>query len=381
MIGLGLVLLAQGPVLAQNSDKINELRQKRETLAREVERNRRQAEVKKQEALQLNKDVSKLNDDIELTQRKINQTQEEIISVQEQINDLSQQIRQKGEQIEVQRSYQRELINYLYEITGESTLVQLLSAQTISQAVIETTDTSVIEQEIEDTISALKNVQAQLDQNRDLLKGKQRELDSLKSQQEARRRGLEAQQSRKTQLARNSQEAQKEFEQLLEEARRAYQDVTSELFRITQSARNRGRSSGVKKIGNLEFSPPFVGLVTTEWGEPTFVQDFHTGLDIDCAIGDSLRAVADGKVISAGSRYGYGQTVVLDHGSGVTSLYAHGSVILVSESQEVKRGDSILSCGNTGFARAISPGGDGSHIHLELREDGVPVNPRIYIDV
>ncbi len=99
----------------------------------------------------------------------------------------------------------------------------------------------------------------------------------------------------------------------------------------------------------------------------------HTGMDLGIATGTELRAMVSGRVLytKMGST-GYGYYVVLYHGGGIATLYAHCSQILVSIGQEVSQGDMIALSGDTGRST-------GPHVHLEVIVDGVPVNPRLYL--
>ncbi len=99
----------------------------------------------------------------------------------------------------------------------------------------------------------------------------------------------------------------------------------------------------------------------------------HTGMDLALPIGTELRAVADGTVLfTRASTTGYGVHVVINHGGGVVTLYAHCSKILVGEGQKVTKGQAIALSGNTGRST-------GPHLHLEFVIDGVPYNPRSYL--
>lgn len=109
-----------------------------------------------------------------------------------------------------------------------------------------------------------------------------------------------------------------------------------------------------------------VGNRLDPWtGEP----EFHAGLDIPEAIGTPVRAAADGTVNFSGNRKGGGQVVVLDHGQGIVTKYAHLSRIHVKKGQTVRKGEEIAAVGNTG--KSTSP-----HLHYELRLNGIPVDPR-----
>lgn len=117
---------------------------------------------------------------------------------------------------------------------------------------------------------------------------------------------------------------------------------------------------------------PVPGFITTYFGwrtHPIFgYQQFHPGIDIAANSGTPIRASQGGVVLSAGWAGGYGQLVVIDHGNGMATAYAHQSQILVSAGQTVGRGQVIGLVGSTGNST-------GPHLHFEIRENGNPVDP------
>jgi murein DD-endopeptidase MepM/ murein hydrolase activator NlpD len=94
----------------------------------------------------------------------------------------------------------------------------------------------------------------------------------------------------------------------------------------------------------------------------------HTGVDLGAPEGTPILAAADGVVSAAGPRGGYGTAVELQHGGGVSTLYAHASELLVQPGEHVTRGQTIARVGHTGRAT-------GDHLHWEVRVKGTPVNP------
>lgn len=96
---------------------------------------------------------------------------------------------------------------------------------------------------------------------------------------------------------------------------------------------------------------------------------FHPGIDFEGDTGDPVKPVMGGKVQNVQySRFAYGNAVIVDHGSGLTSLYAHLSKIEVAEGQDVNKNSEIGKVGSTGRST-------GDHLHLEVRQNGIPVNP------
>lgn len=95
---------------------------------------------------------------------------------------------------------------------------------------------------------------------------------------------------------------------------------------------------------------------------------FHTGVDMAGDEGAAIRAAADGVVLRAGPRGGYGQAVEIDHGAGRSTLYAHASALDVKPGDRVAQGQTIGQVGQSGRAT-------GPHLHFEVRQDGKPIDP------
>ena len=100
--------------------------------------------------------------------------------------------------------------------------------------------------------------------------------------------------------------------------------------------------------------------------------EFHTGVDISAPTGTAVRATADGVVVFSDWSNGYGRLIIVDHGGGVETYYAHLSRFLALAGQGVRRGEVVGAVGSTG--RVTAP-----HLHYEVRIGGAPVNPYRYL--
>jgi murein DD-endopeptidase MepM/ murein hydrolase activator NlpD len=121
---------------------------------------------------------------------------------------------------------------------------------------------------------------------------------------------------------------------------------------------------------------PADGVLTSGFGwrrNPLgFRWKHHSGIDLAGDPGDPVWAAAPGTVLESGWNAGYGRVVVIDHGYGITTLYAHQTRLMVQEGQEVRRGQQIGTVGNTGRST-------GPHLHFEVRLDGNAVDPLDYL--
>ena len=115
---------------------------------------------------------------------------------------------------------------------------------------------------------------------------------------------------------------------------------------------------------------PVVDRVTSEYG-PRWGR-MHEGIDIGGALGASIHSAESGRVDFAGWIGGYGNTIIVDHGGGMTTLYGHMDGFAVSAGQTVSIGQVLGYVGNSGLSQ-------GPHLHFEVRIGGAPVNPRKYL--
>ncbi len=194
-------------------------------------------------------------------------------------------------------------------------------------------------------------------------------LTAVMEQTEARKREMEVHEQAKRSLLRRIQEERASFERMVRELEANSRDLEV-LIKRTQSGDGQRRIALARGLGRLLW--PAQGTITSGFGlrrHPVFgIQHLHTGVDIGAAWGSPVLAAADGQVIYTGWFGGYGKIVVLDHGGGVSTLYAHLYEILVPSGGTVSRSQVIGRVGTTGYST-------GPHLHFEVRVDGQPIDP------
>lgn len=165
-------------------------------------------------------------------------------------------------------------------------------------------------------------------------------------------------------------QAQSALDAQIAEHMKEVRALEAEQNRIQSMIASRG-SYSIGKISLKGFQWPVRGRrITSGYGRRN--GGMHTGMDIDCSTGDPTYAAKAGRVIASERAGGYGNMVIVDHGNGVSSLYAHHSRLYVRRGQQVDRGQKLGACGSTGNST-------GSHLHFEIRVNGNHRNPRPYL--
>ncbi len=195
---------------------------------------------------------------------------------------------------------------------------------------------------------------------------------------------LEGQERRRNTTLANLEKEEEKYERQLDELERTSKQLESKIQELIRQQNERNRQTEFAG-GVMQWPVPGFYRVTSPFGyrvHPVFgTRRMHAGIDIGSNITDRGRqsiygrnfvAAADGVVIFAGRFGGYGNTVIIDHGGDITTLYAHGSRILVSAGRKVDRGDPVMTVGSTGVST-------GAHAHFEVRVNGTPVDPMPYL--
>ena len=221
------------------------------------------------------------------------------------------------------------------------------------------------------SLATLQSQTSKLNAQRSQVEMKKNEISLIMQQLLAQKNELNAQSS-----------YQKEFIKHLKTNREALESAIVQLERdstsIGQIIRQRsiGDSRGIIITGRGVMTVPVDAEITSGFGyrmHPILgYQKFHSGLDFGSDSGSTIRSAAAGVVIYAQWYGGYGNTVIVDHGGGFTTLYGHTEGFYVAEGSTVQKGQPIAAVGSTGLST-------GPHLHFEVRQNGEPIDPVPYL--
>lgn len=369
----------------------------------------------KQQQKQIDAELDKLKNDKANKEQYKNELDAQIKNIEQQIDILNSQIsaydknildaqaKIAGKQKEIDKDFAKlkQRVYALY-LTGEASNLEIvLNAKNIMDLadktellqVISEHDTSLINN-LKDDLNSVKTQKAQIEADRQAVAAKRTDFD----QNQQKLKTLQTQTEQViAQLGQNEQQKQTESAKNAEQQKKldaAIDDWFANYY-ASQKSQNSGGSGGGSNGGSTSngggsstggsggyassgnFVWPVPGGTITQVFGSYDMGSFHKGVDIGAAYGSTIRAADSGRVIWAGYGFsgsgygGYGNVVVIDHGNGYSSLYAHMSSIAVGAGQQVTRGETIGYVGSTGDST-------GNHCHFEIRKYGTPVNPMNY---
>ncbi len=198
------------------------------------------------------------------------------------------------------------------------------------------------------------------------LEERQKEIASLQREAAAEANRVKAKVQAREAVLRKIVSERKAYEAALDEEEAEARRLES----FIRGQQKRGSSTSQATAKNMIW--PVRGKITSEFGwrvHPILrTKRYHSGLDIAVPFGTPVVAAAGGTVILSGWVGGYGKTVILDHGGGISTLYGHNQTLLVKEGDTVRAGATIAKAGSTGLST-------GPHVHFEVRQNGEAVDP------
>lgn len=310
------------------------------------------------EVVAMQSEVDKINADVSESEAKIAKKDEELKVAQAECDvqyesycDRARLLLQKGS------------ISYLEILTNADSFSDFLTRVSLVKEIAEYDNNKLNE---------LKAYAAEVESLKEELEVENDRLMILKKDADTQMANLKAKQSESQQIIDGLKSDIAAFEKALAAQEAAEAAAREEIRRLTQST-----SQTTTYTGGVFAWPSVSSYITSPYGTRTHPVTgkvkTHAGLDIGAAHGTNIFAAADGTVLVSGwNSGGYGNYVVIDHGGGITTLYAHCSSLLVSAGQKVSRGQVIAKVGSTGMST-------GPHLHFEVLKNGAHTNPMAYL--
>ena len=366
--------------LAELNDSYKELEDQKKKVDSQI--NSARTERKKQEIIS-----AEIDGQINTTTKQIELLNERIGLLTQQIGQLNGSIAQKQIEMEAKEEEISEAMElfkkrmraiYMSEGGNNTAIGMMLGAESYSQMVIRAEVVgrvakhdrellSKLDQDLKE-LNELKNGieqdKQEIEQNKSAVEGDKTEMavkkEELDSQYQMARDKVEDIAAQEQEYLANKAEIQKKLNMLEAEMKAIYDEINKESVNVPYTG------------GTMRWPSPSLSQITTHFGEGG-----HTGIDITGggAYGTPVLASGDGVVKVASVQNpdsGYGKYIIIDHGGGIQTLYAHCSLLSVSVGQTVSAGQQIAQVGSTGWST-------GPHIHFEVRKNSQAVNPLAYV--
>ena len=325
-----------------------------------LSRNREEQEELGEKIKKLDSQIKEIESNIKSTEAKIAKLNSETEEAKKEIQDLLNKIKDNeealGQRLKViDNNYS---MGYIKVILSSTSLSDFFNNLYMVKEVIEENQAIVEEKKksLEDKTKEQENLKVSLESDNSKLEADKEEIENLKAE-----------------LTKEEEDLESKIADIIakeEAAARAKEEAASN----SQSSSSGGSSSSAVITDGSWPVPGYSGN-SSSYGwriHPILgTKKFHTGLDIPAPKGTPVTSFDDGTVIYSGVQGSYGNTVMINHGNGVVTLYAHNSSLNVSVGQKVKKGQVIAKVGSTGRST-------GPHLHFEVRVNGQHTNPLSY---
>ncbi len=363
------------------ADDLSDAKEKSATLEEQINNQKSEIDEMKNNKEDILKEVSALDNEMSELNNTVNSLNSQISQSTEKIQELEK----KSEELQAEAEKSRDLMNkrfrVLYQNNGSAYIDILLSADGFGDFLqkLDTVATLIkynneVIQEYKDNYKELETTLAQVNDEKESLETSKASVDANISE-------LQVKMDQKQQLVAEAESDIQSAQAVLAQSQDDFDKVLASINSMEEAASrpSRGDTSSGTSSGSVStngfyrissqrypITSGFVDRISPITGQA----ESHKGIDIGAPYGDPVYALTDGVVSYAGWMNGYGNVVVINHGS-FSTLYAHNSSLVVSPGQSVSGGQQVSVVGSTGWST-------GPHIHFEVIIDGVQIDPSGY---
>lgn len=358
------------PFIPVRAESIQQLQQKLNKANSQMNKIQKGIKQTQEEKKDTKESMQKVAEDINVVDGSINSLSGAIAASSQRLAEIKQALDKATKEYEDEQQLFLTRVRVMYEEGNTTYLDVILNSKSFS--------------DFQNRVDIVKEIVEYDTKLMDDLEKKKQEIQAMKKDQDLEKAKLEAMKQQKVAKKEDLTDEQKEheaylkqLESKLDEYEKAYDELEA-LAAKTQKDIQQMQAVAKRQFTGGKFGLPAVGYthISSDFGmrfHPVLKKNkLHTGVDFPAPQGTAVLASNDGTVILAKNYGGYGNCVIIDHGSGIATLYGHNSVLVVNEGDTVKRGQLIAKSGNTGFST-------GAHVHFEVIVNGQAVDPKPYL--
>ncbi|RKZ22375.1 hypothetical protein DRQ20_03845 [bacterium] len=320
--------------------------------------------------------IKKLDDEISLTRELLQELRKEEKRITGEIEETENYIKKLEEKLERKREILKKRLREMYKHGKLHPLEIVLLSHSFNDAIKRIKYLSLIAEQDMRVYRQAKALIDRLKLQRELLDGKLAYLREIKEEVEKEEQNLKKRKKEKEDFLAGVTKEKKKTKKLIEELKQAEKDLEKLILALEKERRKKAKGKEYFEKFRGKIPWPCKGKVISGFGlkyHPKYgTATRNNGIDIKADWGEDVYAVGDGKVVYADNFLGYGKVILLDHGDGFYTLYAHLSSMSVGVGDEVKQGEIIGKVGDTGSV-------DEPMLHFEIRKGGKPVDPMLYL--
>ena len=331
---------------SNTSSNITDLQNQQQNLQNQLTESNEQLEEVQSQLSENLQQIEKLDEKIKESEDSIAELDTQVKELQEEISTIQSQLDVAEENYEKQKTIMEKRLVAIYESGDTKYIDVLLKSSDLSEFLSNyylISQITTIDKELLDEVETQKK-EIELSKQK-LEKNQQSLATALQTQNKTATVLQNTRTLRENYVSRLSDE-EKAKQAQIDEITAQYEDINNQILELAKQGLDTAYIGGV-----LAWPVPGYTKITSNYGmrvHPITGQyKLHTGVDISAPIGANFVAANDGIVTKAGYNTAYGNMVIIDHGGGISTLYAHGSEILVTVGQTVKRNDAILKVGST----------------------------------
>lgn len=372
------VFVAPIPVQAETKT-LQQLQTERADLNKKTEEAKKNLAQAKQKKQSVEQEVAALDQTLNAENAQLEKVETDLAEVQKRLEESKKMLEEASENKQKQLTLFGQRVKYIHENGNTGYLDALLDSKDVSDLLMRMQHVEEIMDYDNNLLNDLKNTEQIIRQKKEDVEKEEAETAELVEEQKAVLASLEKLKQEKMATVQAYAQDEAKYDQLVKSNEAASQEVSKLIAAATASSNN---DTVVYTGGKLNWPVPSRAASSSSLSSG-FVNrkrpigsgwEKHTGYDIPASYGSSIVAAEGGTVITAGWVNGYGNTVMINHGGGIVTLYGHNSSLTVSKGQTVSRGQVIAKCGSTGNST-------GNHCHFEVRVNGSAVNPAPYLGV